>query len=71
MASLETPTVTWQRGDDRLWLRDISYYLPGARIFSYGYDSKVSFNMSAAGYDESARTLLEHIKEKSQRTGQT
>ncbi len=53
---------TWQWEDGTLWLRDfLSYDLPGARIFSYGYDAKVFFGTANAGYDESARTLLDHI----------
>lgn len=42
-----------------LWLRDLlPKDLPGARIFTYGYDSKVMFSKSKATTEDYAQSLL-------------
>lgn len=50
-------------GEGKLWLRDIlPGFLPGCRVYTYGYPSKV-FSDSFAGVHESARLLLAHIRD--------
>ena len=45
------------------WLRDIlPKKLPGARIFSYGYDAAVFNSYGTGDFDIYARTLLNHLK---------
>lgn len=50
-------------GDDGvLWLtRFLPNDLPGARVYSFGYDSKPVFSNSTAGIRDSAKSLLEHL----------
>ena len=56
------PFRTWTAGD-KLWLRDfLPEQLPSARIFSYGYDSRVALSQSIAGVDDYARTLLDYLE---------
>ena len=56
---------TWTAPNDVLWLRDfLPQDLPGARVFSYGYDASVFFTRAAGDIDSFARTLLESIKQR-------
>ena len=56
------PFRTWTAGG-KLWLRDfLPEQLPSARIFSYGYDSRVALSQSISGVDEYARTLLDYLE---------
>lgn len=56
---------TWTAPNDILWLRDfLPQDLPGARVFSYGYDASVFFTRAAGDIDSFARTLLESIKQR-------
>jgi hypothetical protein len=56
---------TWTHSNNkRLWLRDfLNDDLPGARIFSYGYDASVFFTLNKGGLEDFAQTLLGHIKQ--------
>lgn len=55
---------TWTHDNGKLWLSDfLNDDLPGARIFSYGYDASVFFSFSEGGYDQFARTLLACINQ--------
>jgi hypothetical protein len=56
---------TWTSGRDNdmsdqiYWLSHLlPYDLPGARIFSFGYDSGFAFSRSVAGIKEYAKQLL-------------
>ncbi|KAH0551180.1 hypothetical protein GP486_007490 [Trichoglossum hirsutum] len=56
---------TWTAPNGVLWLRDFLLHdLPGARVFSYGYDASVFFTKATGDIDSYARTLLEGIKQK-------
>lgn len=55
---------TWKHDNGKLWLSDfLNDDLPGARIFSYGYDASVFFTFSEGGYDQFARTLLSSVNQ--------
>jgi hypothetical protein len=55
---------TWTDKNGTLWLRDfLPKDIPGARIFSYGYDAQVFFTLSTGGLEQYARTLLELLKQ--------
>jgi hypothetical protein len=46
-----------------LWLRDfLPEQIPGARVFSFGYDAQVAFTTSKANLDDFARSLLTQLK---------
>ena len=57
---------TWATGDSQrqiLWLSQLlPNELPGARIFSFGYESAPTFSRSVTGINDSATTLLHHLK---------
>ena len=47
---------------DVLWLEKLlPYDLPGAKVYSFGYDSTPVFSKSAAGVRDAARSLLEYL----------
>ncbi|SRR6266536_4691703 len=54
---------TWTHGDDgALWLRDfLPSEIPGARVFTFGYDSNVAFTRVKGSLDSYARELLEQL----------
>jgi hypothetical protein len=50
---------TWTHENGTFWLRDLlPNQFPGARIFTFGYESKVAFTLSAGKLDDFARSLL-------------
>ena len=57
---------TWASNDSQkqiLWLSQLlPQDLPGARIFSFGYESAPTFSRSVAGITDSANRLLHHVK---------
>ena len=57
---------TWATGDSQrqiLWLSQLlPNELPGARIFSFGYESAPTFSRSVTGISDSAKGLLYHLK---------
>lgn len=53
---------TWQHPNGNIWLHHISEELPGARIYTYGYDSGVSFSRGAGTLREFARHMLNLIR---------
>jgi hypothetical protein len=57
---------TWTAADNKvLWLRDFLLEdLPGARVFTYGYDAAVFFTKAAGNLDDFATALLESLKQK-------
>lgn len=67
--TLGDANTTWDRGDpypDSNWLtHPLSYQMPGARIFGFGYDANVFWSADSVteGLDEIARGLLENISE--------
>ncbi|VTT69035.1 unnamed protein product [Fusarium fujikuroi] len=55
---------TWTQ-DGKLWLADfLPLEIPYARIFTFGYDSRVAFTGSASRVDDHARNLLERLMAK-------
>ncbi|KAH7161817.1 hypothetical protein EDB81DRAFT_610202, partial [Dactylonectria macrodidyma] len=62
---------TWAQ-DGKLWLADfLPLDIPYARIFTYGYNSRVAFAGSASGVDDHSRTLLERLMAKRRQFGHT
>ena len=56
---------TWTHENGKLWLRDFLLDdLPGARIFTYGYDSGFAFSNETSTLRDYARTLLEDLRSK-------
>ena len=54
---------TWTHENGKLWLRDLLVDdLPGARIFTYGYNSAFVFSRETSTLKEYARMLLEAIR---------
>lgn len=57
---------TWATSDSQrqmLWLSQLlPNDLPGARIFSFGYESAPAFSRSVTGISDSAKVLLYHLK---------
>src|SRR4051812_33961447 len=52
---------TWTDGE-RLWLQDyLPSAFPDARIFTYGYNSKIAFSGSASNVKHYAITLLHRL----------
>ena len=55
---------TWTHANKTLWLRDLlPTLLPGCRVYTYGYPSKVFFNSSFAGVQEYSRGLLSAVRD--------
>ncbi|KAF4343770.1 ankyrin repeat [Fusarium beomiforme] len=55
---------TWTQ-DGKLWLADfLPQDIPYARIFTFGYDSRIAFTGSASRVDDHARNLLERLMAK-------
>ncbi|EKG09964.1 hypothetical protein MPH_12926 [Macrophomina phaseolina MS6] len=53
---------TWTHKNGTLWLRDLlPRSMPGARIYTYGYPSKIFFNRSVAGIRDFATHLLDAL----------
>ncbi|KAH0559359.1 hypothetical protein GP486_004127 [Trichoglossum hirsutum] len=54
---------TWTHGDrGALWLRDfLPSQIPGARVFTFGYNSNVAFTRAKGSLDSHARELLEQL----------
>jgi hypothetical protein len=56
------PTKTWTADNGRFWLQDfLPADLPYARIFTFGYNSKLTFSKSAAEIKDFAVMLLDEI----------
>ena len=59
------PRDTWTYGEAEgqvFWLQDsLPKALPGARIFTYGYDSKLFWSSSTDDIDTFAKGLLDHL----------
>ncbi|KAF5566225.1 ankyrin repeat [Fusarium phyllophilum] len=55
---------TWTQ-DGKLWLADfLPLEIPYARIFTFGYDSRIAFTGSASRVDDHGRNLLERLMAK-------
>ncbi len=53
---------SWEHENGTLWLRDLlPKSIPGARIFTYGYPSKLFFNKSVAGIRDYSQRLLSSL----------
>ena len=58
------PYKTWTEGKS-LWLRDfLPKAVPEARVFTFGYNSRIAFGGTASRIDDFARTLLERLLQK-------
>lgn len=56
---------TFTAPNGTLWLQDfLSEDIPGARVFSYGYDASVFFTKAAGDIDFFARNLLEGLEQR-------
>jgi hypothetical protein len=57
------PFTTWTcETTGRLWLRDfLPDDVPGARVFSFGYDAQICFSKSISGINEIALMLLNQL----------
>lgn len=54
---------TFTHANEKLWLRDfLPRDLPGARIWTYSYDSTVMFSRNTDGVRDYARRLLENVR---------
>ena len=54
---------TWTHRDGTLWLRDLlPRHLPGARIYTYGYDSAIAFSQGTGTLKDHARDLLGEVQ---------
>lgn len=54
---------TWRHANGKLWLKDfLPGSLPGCRVFTYGYPSKVFDGSSFADVKDYARALLNDIR---------
>jgi hypothetical protein len=57
---------TWANSDSQkqtLWLSQLlPKELPGARIFSFGYESAPTFSRSVTGFSDAANELLHQLK---------
>lgn len=51
---------TWTNKHNQLWLRDLPYSLPGARVYTFGYNSAL-FGHSKADIGDFARRLLSEL----------
>lgn len=53
---------TWEHENGTLWLRDLlPSALPGSRIFTYGYPSKLFFSKSLASLRDYSQRLLSSL----------
>lgn len=53
---------TWTHQNGALWLRDfLPKDLPGARIYSFGYDAELLYSRNTGNFESFARRLLEDI----------
>lgn len=54
---------TWTHPNGTLWLRDLlPDFLPGCRVYTYGYPSQAAFTRSYADVSAYARRLLDSIR---------
>ena len=54
---------TWTHKNGTFWPCDLlPNYMPGSRIYSYGYDSKIFFSPSDAEYRDFALDLMEAVR---------
>jgi hypothetical protein len=58
-----TPYNTWTHENGILWLRDfVPDELPGARIYTFGYDSSFAFSKGTGTLRDFAKNFLEAIR---------
>ena len=54
---------TWTHPNGTMWIRDLlPRFLPGCRVYTYGYPTKVFFNTSISGVQEYSRGLLSAVR---------
>lgn len=60
---------TWTHQNGTCWPKDhLPHSIPGARIFSYGYDSRIFFSKSESEYRDFALGLLRDLHHLEQNT---
>ncbi len=58
-----TAFKTWTHDNGKMWLRDFApSHFPGARIFTFGYDSGIAFSRGTGTVSDFAKVFLEAIK---------
>jgi hypothetical protein len=63
--------TTWTHANGTLWIRDLlPNFLPGCRVYTYGYPSQVVFGTSFADVREYSRRLLSSIRDIYEESGQ-
>ncbi|KAI1660852.1 hypothetical protein F4813DRAFT_386262 [Daldinia decipiens] len=56
--------TTWTHPNGKMWLRDfLPSFLPGCRIYTYGYPSQIFFNPSLSRVKEHSRRLLSLVRD--------
>lgn len=56
--------TTWTHPNGKMWIRDfLPGFLPGCRVYTYGYPSKIFFNPSLSRVQEYARGLLSSVRD--------
>ena len=59
----DSPFETWKHSNETIWLQDFLLEdLPGARAFTFGYDSQWIFSRETSLLRDYARTFLEDVR---------
>ncbi|KAI0188050.1 hypothetical protein EV127DRAFT_435338 [Xylaria flabelliformis] len=63
--------TTWTHPNGMMWIKDIlPSFIPGCRVYTYGYPSQVAFSSSFATVQEFSRGLLSSVRDIHEDTGQ-
>lgn len=55
---------TWTHTNGTMWIRHLlPGFLPGCRVYTYGYPAKIFFNPSISGVQEYSRGLLSAVRD--------
>lgn len=55
---------TWTHENETMWIRDLlPDFLPGCRVYTYGYPAKIFFNKTISGVQEYSRGLLGAVRD--------
>ncbi|KAI5919946.1 hypothetical protein F4810DRAFT_457729 [Camillea tinctor] len=56
--------TTWTHANGKMWIRDfLPKFLPGCRVYTYGYPSKVFCNSSLSRVQEYSKGLLSSVRD--------
>ncbi|KAJ3568871.1 hypothetical protein NPX13_g6271 [Xylaria arbuscula] len=62
--------TTWTHENGTMWVRDIlPGFIPGCRVYTYGYPSEVAFSSSLASVKDVSRGLLSAVRDLHEDTG--